>query len=419
MQDRYAGDVGDFGKIAMLRALSRDLKLGVVWYRNAATETNSDGRHTEFSTHRCCDPELHDRLTSISRSGKRCVEALEKAGIFKPNTAFCNMELPLYARAVTRSQRENATRARERWAVAASETVAGRDLVFLDPDNGIAPQRVKKWSKSSAKYVFLDELAAFVERDQTVVLYQHQQRRKLPDQISTQLAQLRSINRSVWAVSFHIKSPRIYYILPANERMNKELWDRTLLFIAGPWGRKERFRIQRPVWVFGYGSLIWGTGVVRCAAEHSGVLEGWSRNWTWISQRRHGAPTASLVSGGRVRGKFLNLHAESLVADLEEFRRRENRSTERQAADVPEPGSVTYFWTMGSNLSRFDDLAGKTGDELTEALAQRARSIVDKGPDGVTAVDYIRRVHEFDPDDHVTGNLVRATVAGGREITTD
>ena len=34
MQDRYAGDIGDFGKFGLLRALSSaGLSIGVNWYR--------------------------------------------------------------------------------------------------------------------------------------------------------------------------------------------------------------------------------------------------------------------------------------------------------------------------------------------------------------------------------------------------
>ena len=59
MQDRYTGDVGDFGKYGMLRRLCglRDedadpLKLGVVWYRPnpelIASESVPDGRHITY-----------------------------------------------------------------------------------------------------------------------------------------------------------------------------------------------------------------------------------------------------------------------------------------------------------------------------------------------------------------------------------
>ena len=54
MQDRYAGDIGDFGKYGLLRALCGEdghgpaLRLGVLWYRVLEAEENNDGRHTAY-----------------------------------------------------------------------------------------------------------------------------------------------------------------------------------------------------------------------------------------------------------------------------------------------------------------------------------------------------------------------------------
>ena len=36
-------------------------------------------------------------------------------------------------------------------------------------------------------------------------------------------------------------------------------------------------------WIFGYGSLIWGAGPVRTLDRRIGYLDGWHREWTWIS----------------------------------------------------------------------------------------------------------------------------------------
>lgn len=46
MQDRYAGDIGDFGKFALLKELERqELTVGVNWYKTEPldSEKNSDG----------------------------------------------------------------------------------------------------------------------------------------------------------------------------------------------------------------------------------------------------------------------------------------------------------------------------------------------------------------------------------------
>ena len=51
MQNRYTGDVGDFGKYGLLRALTQpemqeETKLGVVWYLNPDEAGNQDGQNT-------------------------------------------------------------------------------------------------------------------------------------------------------------------------------------------------------------------------------------------------------------------------------------------------------------------------------------------------------------------------------------
>ena len=77
MQNRYVGDVGDFGKYGLLRALcrpsgaeNRPLRLGVVWYLTTDETHNNDGRHIGYleptpknlRDFRACDPDLYDTL---------------------------------------------------------------------------------------------------------------------------------------------------------------------------------------------------------------------------------------------------------------------------------------------------------------------------------------------------------------------
>jgi hypothetical protein len=45
MQDRYAGDIGDFVKLAILRALAPGWHLGVAWWLYPDESHNGDGRH--------------------------------------------------------------------------------------------------------------------------------------------------------------------------------------------------------------------------------------------------------------------------------------------------------------------------------------------------------------------------------------
>lgn len=49
MQNRYTGDIGDFGKLGLLRVLQESgLTIGVNWYLVPDENHNSDGRHVQY-----------------------------------------------------------------------------------------------------------------------------------------------------------------------------------------------------------------------------------------------------------------------------------------------------------------------------------------------------------------------------------
>ena len=48
MQDRYVGDMGDYVKLAILRALMPGERLGVAWWRFPDEVHNADGRHVGY-----------------------------------------------------------------------------------------------------------------------------------------------------------------------------------------------------------------------------------------------------------------------------------------------------------------------------------------------------------------------------------
>lgn len=56
MQDKYFGDIGDFAKYGLLRAVvagDPQLRLGVLWYRVPDENLNRDGRHIEYLQATC------------------------------------------------------------------------------------------------------------------------------------------------------------------------------------------------------------------------------------------------------------------------------------------------------------------------------------------------------------------------------
>jgi hypothetical protein len=48
MQDRYVGDIGDYVKLAILRALMPGCSLGVAWWLYPDEAHNGDGRHISY-----------------------------------------------------------------------------------------------------------------------------------------------------------------------------------------------------------------------------------------------------------------------------------------------------------------------------------------------------------------------------------
>jgi hypothetical protein len=189
MQNRYVGDVGDFGKYGLLRALCNcdftKIRLGIVWYLVPSESHNDDGKHVNYlrtsagmstSSLRRCDPKLHDGLKRLLvndqneiMSERRLVTTVESSGLLPLDTVFYSAPLS-YSREMSTSKRLEERRS---WLKGALQATVSADLVFLDPDNGIECKSVSRTQLKGPKYVFWDEIGAFVNRGQSVVVYHH------------------------------------------------------------------------------------------------------------------------------------------------------------------------------------------------------------------------------------------------------
>jgi hypothetical protein len=140
VQDRYAGDLGDFLKFGLLPHLASNdgagppLTVGVVWHRTSNENHNADGKHVLYlepdhalgQQLRSLDRDLYDRLVVVVSSGVRSVAALERVGVLASDTAYFSETLDL-------SEPPSATRAARRaaWVSRAATRTAGSDLVSL------------------------------------------------------------------------------------------------------------------------------------------------------------------------------------------------------------------------------------------------------------------------------------------------
>ncbi len=224
MQNRYAGDVGDFSKFVLLNALAgEDLRAGIVWYLNTTEEGNRDGKFTAYARVRSIAPVLHDKLMGIVQNGERSVAQLEQANVVPRSTLFHSAPLPIPAHV---PDWRAARLARECWAQDCAAAMRDAELLFLDPDNGLAPSSVTKSSKRCLKYAFLDEIEQFFDHRRSVILYQHLQRKPLDDCIRSVMKAWGGLG-AAWALSFHVQSARIYFVFTALEHKDR-LWERSV-----------------------------------------------------------------------------------------------------------------------------------------------------------------------------------------------
>ena len=173
MQDRYVGDVGDFGKIGLLRNISKSgFRVGVNWYLTYKPEehNNADGKHIGYfndNSFKYCDDELLISLYTITK-GTRSIEALENANLI-PNAIY-------YKRILKPGSDKYFSRTE--WHSESLKKLLESDIIFCDPDNGLIVKSVSRNSNKSDKYILHDELLSYYQAGKSIVFYNHRSREK-------------------------------------------------------------------------------------------------------------------------------------------------------------------------------------------------------------------------------------------------
>jgi hypothetical protein len=240
MQNKYVGDIGDFGKYGLLRWLSPAWqRLGVVWCLVPDERHLNDGRHVDYLArrkYRECDPELFETLKSIVGAGKREVSEIEQSGLLAAGTAFYSEYLSYDGvKATSTRGREMRLVMRRSWMARALEKVSGCDSIFLDPDNGLQTPSVSRHAATAPKYVYADEVLQFLSRAVTLIVYHHLGRNgDHTSQIQRRKADLKSIAGSdcdIRVLHFRRYSPRAYFLMTKE----KEILNRVSQLAASEW----------------------------------------------------------------------------------------------------------------------------------------------------------------------------------------
>jgi hypothetical protein len=185
MKNQYVGDINDFVKYSVLRAVlqAHPMPLLVGWMLTA-DDTRTDGRKTSYlrdsARYRSADPELFDVLARLVDRNGRSVQAIEQAGIL-PGASFYNAYL------------SDAVSARTQFMVELWRHAEKHSLVFLDPDNGLDVASVRRGRVGSSRYLYCDELDYVLEAAAAVVIYQHFPRVPRASYVAAQLERLAEV----------------------------------------------------------------------------------------------------------------------------------------------------------------------------------------------------------------------------------
>ncbi len=249
MQDRYSGDVGDFGKFLLLRSLfsGHQNKLGVVWYLFPNEFHNADGKHINYLNkikYQTCDPGLCEKLSDVVH-GARLVMSLERGGILQTNTIYFSERLDFHKKYSTQRKKDKESRLLNRgaWLKRAIELVEPCNIIFLDPDNGLEIDSCKKLSQmKSGKYAYYSEIKELSKGKDACVVYHHLNRHKKygthENQIKARVNELRykiQPNGKIFALRYRPYSPRAYFII-SDKAIEKSLRMKIHQFMCGPCG---------------------------------------------------------------------------------------------------------------------------------------------------------------------------------------
>ncbi|MDY7109194.1 MAG: hypothetical protein SYC29_11220 [Planctomycetota bacterium] len=258
MKNQYFGDINDYRKYGLLRALCGDgLSLAVCWMLTA-DDGSADGRHLQYLDrpllYRPLDPPLFDFLDEAVRGdGVRDVERIESSGLLG--------EAVFHRTRITDDLAQRAV-----FFAEALDVARGRALVFFDPDNGLEVKSVPPGRRGSCKYLCRAELAAAWEAGHSLLVYQHfprVDRRRYLRELAAETTAALGATRLVAARTSHVA----FLLLP--QPAHAEQLDRGLERLRARWSAE--FAIDDYVAPMltstGCGDGSWPGGIAICSGR--------------------------------------------------------------------------------------------------------------------------------------------------------
>ncbi len=172
MKNKYFGDINDYCKYGLIRAILRSNKFDLLMaWMLTPDDSNNDGKHTNYlsesNTEWCkYDSDLYKGLQSLmSNTGTRNVGLIEKTNLL-PGAKYYPREVP------------DSSNDRRDWFQDLLSNAKDFDLIFLDPDNGLEVKSKPYGRKNSSKYLYWHEVEALWQQGKSILVYQHFSREK-------------------------------------------------------------------------------------------------------------------------------------------------------------------------------------------------------------------------------------------------
>ncbi len=225
MKDQYFGDINDYRKYGLLRAVigAAGFRVLVAWMLTPDDES-TDGKFISYLEHpdrwSRHDPELFRCMKSLLSGGrKRRVARMEGLGLL-PDAGY-------YAARVPETARE-----RDRWFGALMKRARDHDMVFLDPDNGLEVRSKPCGRKGSSKYLYWREVRPLWASGKSLLIFQHFTRETRMQFIPKMRDALRCAAPGSFAVAF--STARVVFLM-ALQPGHRRKWDAILGRIAESW----------------------------------------------------------------------------------------------------------------------------------------------------------------------------------------
>ena len=206
MKHQYFGDISDYKKYSVLRAITDNsqLRAMVAWMLTPDDEKN-EGNINKYlhdpDQWKQFEPDIFDFLyEAVIVNQTKDLHLVEDKGIVPGTNYFWDILADNLA------ERQKYF---ERLQAASKEY----EIVFLDPDNGIATNSIIKGRKNSSKYIFWDEITDLWDQEHSLLIYQHFPRVNRMEYIKEKVGEInnRLNNNETYAIR---TTYMVYFLVP-------------------------------------------------------------------------------------------------------------------------------------------------------------------------------------------------------------